>query len=94
VTGAVERVPSTEAAEAQAALSAALTGRSTPCQKAPELWTDGTREDAEAAAHMCRRCPVLRECRSYALAAGEKWLVWGGLDMEVARTRTDCLLRA
>lgn len=33
-------------------------------------------EDAKA---VCRRCPVIDDCRAWALAAGEKAGVWGGL---------------
>lgn len=32
-----------------------------------------------AALAICRTCPVLAECRSYALAAREPYGVWGGL---------------
>jgi WhiB family redox-sensing transcriptional regulator len=28
---------------------------------------------------ICARCPVIRECAAYAIAAGERHGVWGGL---------------
>jgi WhiB family transcriptional regulator, redox-sensing transcriptional regulator len=28
---------------------------------------------------ICARCPVIRECAAYAIAAGERYGVWGGL---------------
>jgi WhiB family redox-sensing transcriptional regulator len=31
------------------------------------------------AKEMCRRCPVITECRSHALSVGEPYGVWGGL---------------
>ena len=34
--------------------------------------------EAEAKA-ICARCPVIRECAGYALIAGERYGVWGGL---------------
>ena len=45
---------------------------------------DGEREPArevrEARAKaICARCPVIRECAGYAIAASERYGVWGGL---------------
>jgi WhiB family redox-sensing transcriptional regulator len=38
------------------------------------------REAREARAKaICARCPVIRECAAYALTAGERHGVWGGL---------------
>ncbi|MBC2644445.1 WhiB family transcriptional regulator [Rhodococcus sp. 3A] len=61
---------------------------------------DGTsrREDLRAAQSVCAGCPVWRQCLSEALAAGEQWGVWGGVNMEAIRTakrrqRVKALLR-
>ena len=35
-----------------------------------------------AAKHICGRCPVAAECLGYALAADERYGVWGGLSAE------------
>ncbi|SHL00427.1 WhiB family transcriptional regulator, redox-sensing transcriptional regulator [Pseudonocardia thermophila] len=35
----------------------------------------------ERAKQVCRRCPVLEECRRHALAAEEPYGVWGGLSV-------------
>ncbi|ADU00888.1 MULTISPECIES: WhiB family transcriptional regulator [Mycolicibacterium] len=45
---------------------------------------DGERGRARAqremrAKEMCRRCPVIAQCRSHALAVGEPYGIWGGL---------------
>ncbi|MBU8827758.1 WhiB family transcriptional regulator [Mycolicibacterium goodii] len=45
---------------------------------------DGERGAARAyremrAKKMCSRCPVIAECRAYALSVGEPYGVWGGL---------------
>ena len=32
-----------------------------------------------AAKAICARCPVIRECRRWAVRSGEAWGVWGGL---------------
>lgn len=37
---------------------------------------DGT---TSAAKRVCAACPVVSECLEYALAARERWGVWGGL---------------
>ncbi|WP_229686907.1 WhiB family transcriptional regulator [Longimycelium tulufanense] len=39
---------------------------------------------AEAKA-VCRGCPVIVECRAWALQVGEDFGVWGGLDAEERR---------
>jgi WhiB family redox-sensing transcriptional regulator len=38
---------------------------------------------------MCRRCPVIDECRSHALEVGEPYGVWGGL----SESERDLLLK-
>jgi WhiB family redox-sensing transcriptional regulator len=41
--------------------------------------------DVGKALAICATCPVRRQCREYALEAGEKFGVWGG---QAARPRT------
>jgi WhiB family redox-sensing transcriptional regulator len=36
-------------------------------------------KEIEAAKRICRRCPVLSQCREWALDTGERHGVWGGL---------------
>jgi WhiB family redox-sensing transcriptional regulator len=47
------------------------------------------------AKEVCRRCPVIEECRRHALAAHEPYGVWGGLSEserdEIIRGRTRTL---
>lgn len=55
---------------------------------------DGERGRARAqrearAKEMCRECPVLRQCRSHALAVNEPYGIWGGL----SETERDALAR-
>lgn len=38
---------------------------------------------------VCRRCPVIVECRSHALAAQEPFGIWGGLDEGERRAAID-----
>lgn len=46
----------------------------------------------EAARSFCRRCPVVEECRTYALDTEQAYGVWGGLTederREILRRRT------
>lgn len=47
----------------------------------PEFERGSTRVTRAAAAKaICGRCPVLRQCREYALTAREAYGTWGGLD--------------
>lgn len=47
----------------------------------PEFERGSTREArAVAAKAICGRCPVLEQCREYALTARETYGTWGGLD--------------
>ena len=43
----------------------------------------------QRAKEMCRRCPVIEECRSHALEVGEPYGVWGGL----SESERDLLLK-
>jgi WhiB family transcriptional regulator, redox-sensing transcriptional regulator len=46
----------------------------------PDRERGPAREAREARAKaICAGCPVIRECASYALTAGERYGVWGGL---------------
>lgn len=48
----------------------------------------GDEPGVEAAKQVCRRCPVIADCRQHAVQGGEHDGVWGGLDgAELARTR-------
>lgn len=51
------------------------------CREHPELtWFPERGEDSSAAKAVCRKCLVLGECRSWALAQGaELQGLWGGL---------------
>lgn len=40
------------------------------------------------AKEICDSCPVLDRCRSYALAVGEPYGVWGGMSEDERRTHT------
>ncbi len=40
---------------------------------------------ADRAKAICRRCPVLEQCRQYALVTREPYGVWGGLTEEERR---------
>lgn len=44
----------------------------------PEEWFPERGEPAALAKRICNRCPVREECLEYALAAGEKYGIWGG----------------
>ena len=52
----------------------------------PEGERGGTRRRRDDAAKaICAQCPVIAECREYALAAQEPYGVWGGLTQEERR---------
>lgn len=42
-------------------------------------------EREEAAKRLCRRCPVIMECREHALSVEEPYGVWGGLSQDDRR---------
>ena len=51
-----------------------------------ELPNKNERIEREAAAKaVCARCPVRSECLSYAIAAGERYGIWGGLNPQERR---------
>lgn len=41
--------------------------------------------ETDAAKAVCGRCPVIGECRDYALSTRQPFGVWGGLDEEERR---------
>lgn len=56
-------------------------GGTAPCQSADaEDWVqDGRSPAARSAADACLDCPAMTACGLYALAAGERTGVWGGM---------------
>jgi hypothetical protein len=58
-------------------LAIAGAGRAPVCRHDPEVWWSAG-ASVEVAVVACSWCPVLGECRGYALAAGERYGVWGG----------------
>lgn len=46
-------------------------------QTDPELFYPEKGHSAEPAKAVCRGCPVRAECLTYALAADERWGIWG-----------------
>ena len=44
----------------------------------PDLFFPSTSAQAAQAIAICRRCPVMMQCRAYARAAGEDAGIWGG----------------
>jgi hypothetical protein len=65
-------------------LALATAARAPACRRDPETWwsTAATAVGAErqaAAVQGCAWCPVLEPCRAYAIAAGERHGVWGGM---------------
>jgi WhiB family redox-sensing transcriptional regulator len=56
----------------------------TPCVDEPEFFfpegtEDSKRYDIGMAKYLCSGCPVIDECRMYALEAKEPYGIWGGL---------------
>lgn len=62
------------------ALTVALVELETPtaCFESDLWWPSGT-ESTEVAQSLCWRCPVQPECAAYAVAADERFGVWGAL---------------
>jgi hypothetical protein len=53
----------------------------TPCQGPHcDRWTSDDPDEREWAAHMCRMCPLLRECGEAADETKERFGVWAGRD--------------
>jgi hypothetical protein len=82
-----QTILSPEAREAQARLTAALVrlaarGLRTHCSD-PELhhyWTSEREKERRLAVRWCAGCPVSIECGDAAVAVGERWGVWSGVD--------------
>jgi WhiB family transcriptional regulator, redox-sensing transcriptional regulator len=55
-------------------------GRAACTTADPETFFPVGNEPNAAAKQYCARCPVCDSCRDYALAAGEEFGVWGGLN--------------
>lgn len=60
----------------------------------PDLFFPANREEAEQALAICASCPVQPECLSYALEAGERFGIWGGLTEKERRKRLRKLQRS
>jgi WhiB family redox-sensing transcriptional regulator len=66
--------------------------------KDPELWHSTDPAETEVAVAVCRRCPVVADCRSWALDTGQEFGVWGGVlfapppppPLPDSRTCVDC----
>ena len=61
----------------------AATTAGLPCRTTdPELWFSTSTVERAEAARQCHGCPLLLDCMRYALAADERYGVWGGVDFE------------
>ncbi len=59
----------------------------------PDLFFPSTREDSDHAISICATCPVQIECLDYALEAGERYGIWGGLTEKKRRKAAGRLRR-
>jgi len=61
-------------------LDEARDGIEVPCGSFPEKWfNQQSTKDTREARQLCNtRCDVREQCLAYALAAGERYGVWGG----------------
>lgn len=68
-------------------LAALLTENTCPCQLHPDGWFAATTAERREAAQACQLCPsrVHAACAQYAAAAGERFGVWGGRDLQQDR---------
>ena len=56
-----------------------------PCQNFPDLFhpegpQHNKEDDTRDAKALCQGCPIIDDCRMYALEAKEEYGIWGGLD--------------
>lgn len=60
--------------------------RNAPCWTSggADLWTSDSKAKRRQAAALCQEgdCPILEDCRTAAIMRGERFGVWGGLDLE------------
>ncbi|MGW2594825.1 WhiB family transcriptional regulator [Streptomyces sp. NPDC001515] len=57
-------------------------------QTDPDLFMPEVGGSAKDAKATCMACEVRRECLDYAIQAGERWGVWGGLGQQELRRLT------
>ncbi|MFE1264429.1 WhiB family transcriptional regulator [Streptomyces albogriseolus] len=57
-----------------------------PCRLDPDPFFSDFALDRRYAARQCGTCPLLLACRLYALESGQRWGVWGGVDMTAVPT--------
>lgn len=50
------------------------------CGDNPELWFSSDAIEKDVARDICRSCPVILQCRNYAIDNGITDGIWGGLD--------------
>jgi len=55
-------------------------------QTDPEAFHPDRHGSVEAAKAVCVSCPVIEQCRTYALERGERFGVWGGLSARERKT--------
>jgi WhiB family redox-sensing transcriptional regulator len=58
-------------------------------ESADKLFFAASREGQRRALAICRTCPVMRECRAYAVRTGQRHGVWGGLRQQELRQLVD-----
>lgn len=52
-----------------------------PCKSAPDFFFPETNENIEYAKDVCRGCPLMDACATYAIQANEREGIWGGLTL-------------
>ena len=80
VTRAADLHKREPASLADALADLAETGRTTPCQREPDVWTSDDHNERTEAASACQMCPLIDPCRTHAETFPEVWHVWGGID--------------
>lgn len=54
-------------------------------QVSPALWFPPNPELSGPAIRICNVCPVIDQCREYAIESGQRWGTWGGLSQNELR---------